>query len=253
MKKVCLLIAAMSFVTVFAEDVSASDDMDGVAPSSSMYSTGGDRDGMYVGAVVGLGLPSALDDKKAKTVVSNTDSDDIESKVSLDNGAQYGLAFGIKMGCLRYEAEIGYSNFDVDKYTTNDSTAFRAAATVTATKDISDFSVTTYMVNAHYDIPVGDVVVPHIGVGIGGATVKLDANNATFNTTDGSTNSVTKFAYQAIVGVDMPFDSANVGIHYRYQGVGSHNYRLDTTATRFHRLSSSFSQGTVGLNFSYHL
>ena len=216
--------------------------------AASVFAAGSDS--MYVAGSGHINMTGDMHDSSAIAVTGTTDGAESDTKINFKSGYNIGLALGYRMGDIAVEAEVSKFASDADKATVGDTT-FRTGAKDANTKDISELSGFMFMVNAHYAFPgLTESVVPRIGAGMGMTSATLNADNASFNEKS-SDDAHTKFAFQAIIGVDMPFDAATVGLEYRYLAMGSNDYTLDSTATVSQKFNSSVAHNMIGLHVAY--
>jgi opacity protein-like surface antigen len=205
---------------------------------------------MYVAGNVHMNMSGDMHDSSAVIVTSGKDGVEKDTKINFKSGYNAGLALGYRMGDLSFEGEVSKFSSKVDKVETEDS-AFRASPADKNTKDISELAGFMFMANAHYSFSgLTESVVPRLGAGIGMTHATLNADNASFND-KGSDDAHTKFAFQVIAGIDMPFDAASVGLEYRYVHMGSNDYMLDSTKTVSQKFNSSVSHNMIGLHVAY--
>jgi opacity protein-like surface antigen len=216
--------------------------------AASTFAAGADS--MYV---AGSGHINMINDMHDKGAIGNGGVSRSDTRIKFKSGYNVGLALGYRMGDIAAEGEVSKFASNVDKATVEDTT-FRATPKDAITKDISELSGFMFMVNVHYAfselINLPESVVPRIGVGIGMTSATLNANNKSFNS-NGSDDSHSKFAYQAIVGVDMPFDAVTVGLEYRYMNMQGIPYMLDSTATVSQQFNSEAAHNMIGLHVAY--
>ncbi|NEX14872.1 MAG: porin family protein [Prosthecochloris sp.] len=148
-------------------------------------------------------------------VESDYDSRDYSIDVSLESGISLTGAVGCDMGDTRVEAEIGYQ--------TNDAVSAEILSDKKAKDDDSwdwggDVSLTTFMFNGYYDIPLMESGLElFLTAGVGGAFYSFDdvgdINDDSYRgTTNGST-----WAYQLGAGLALPVsDNLIVDARYRY-------------------------------------
>lgn len=88
---------------------------------------------------------------------------------------------------LRFELEIAYRE--------NDTDSLKVGGT-TLSSD-GDYSSTSYMANAYYDVATASRWTPYVGAGVGFSSVKLDSRSASLVVDDRDH----VFAYQGMLGV----------------------------------------------------
>ena len=129
---------------------------------------------------------------------------------SFNDGFNVGARAGYMMGPWRFEGEYSYRE--------NGSNATVVGARVNGT-----LSSSTLMFNTIYDFTLGWLVTPHLGLGLGGAT--LDGNFNAPSVGYRSKVSDVVFAYQAIAGVRyMVNPTLALDLDYRYRGTSGMNY-----------------------------
>lgn len=142
-----------------------------------------------------------------------TVAQDSDLKDSVAGTIEYDLSGGgnihagyVLSDYLRLELEGGYHSLEFDRI---------SASGVTNTDPSGSFKVTSIMANGYYDMPNSTSFTPYIGVGLGGAYLKLNRDTGLGNSED----SDNEFAYQAMVGVSyspktMPSTDWSIGYHY---------------------------------------
>jgi opacity protein-like surface antigen len=129
---------------------------------------------------------------------------------SFNDGFNVGARAGYMFGPWRFEGEYSYRE--------NGSNATVVGARVNGT-----LSSNTLMFNGIYDFQFGWPVTPHIGLGLGGAT--LDGNFNARSVGYRSRASDVVFAYQAIAGVRYLINpTIALDLDYRYRGTSGMNY-----------------------------
>lgn len=233
MKKLALVLAVSAASMAYAGDVDSTD-------------------GVYVCGHLHATMLGDMQDEKMKLFTGTTEqggTTDLNLEYSV--GFNAGLSVGYRMGDLGFEGEFSRFSSSIDKATVKPNTTFRTGAKDTNTKDIGDLTGYLFMANAHYGFHgLTDAVVPHVGVGVGLASFTLNADNKTFNA-KGDDSSHSKFAYQFILGADMPLDAVTVGVDYRYVGIGSNDYRIDQSATQHYVFKESAGQHMIGAHVKY--
>jgi len=151
-------------------------------------------------------------------IESDYDSRDSSIDVSLDSGVSLTGAVGCDMGDTRVEAEMGYQ--------TNDAVSAEIVRDYKPSKEKDDdswdwggdVSLTTFMFNGYYDIPLMESGLElFLTAGVGGAFYSFndvgDLNDDSYRgTTSGST-----WAYQLGAGLALPVsDNLVVDARYRY-------------------------------------
>jgi OmpA-OmpF porin, OOP family len=132
---------------------------------------------------------------------------------SFNDGFNVGARLGYKWGPWRFEGEYSYR-----ENTSN--------ATVVGSKINGTLSSNTLMFNGIYDFEMGWPVTPHIGMGLGGAS--LDGNFDALSVGYRSKTSDFVFAYQAIAGVRyMMTPNFALDLDYRYRGTADMTYKTD--------------------------
>ncbi len=210
--------------------------------------------GVYVAATLGASYMSDMQDSSAEKWTSGAvDSATTKTKLAFESGFNYGIAAGYRMDNMAFDVEISAFSNDLSDSVMDDAT-FRTSPTPknSDTHDIDAFSASLYMVNAHYTYPLSGFL-PRVGFGIGMANVEFDAKNKAYNTTDGTDDNSTLFAYQFIIGVDKAFGPANLGLEYKYAGLGSNDYIFDSTASVHQKFKASAGVGVLGLRVLYNI
>jgi opacity protein-like surface antigen len=136
-----------------------------------------------------------------------------------DNGWRFGGAFGYSFSSIfSIEGEASFLHQDFDSFSED-----------CCGNDFEldgDLSIITGMVNIVAGFPVGSVVRPYIGGGVGIAHVSMDDVGPFFGIhIDDDDNS---FAAQAFLGLDfMLFDNAAIGGRYRVLHIGDVEFEDD--------------------------
>lgn len=133
--------------------------------------------------------------------------------------AGYGVFVGYRMGDIRLEGEVFYTAAAV-------SNGFAQGALATANVNGTTRN-NAYMLNAYYDVPIGGVIKPYVGAGVGimtsrftgGATVATagtGGNPATI-TNESYDASKSGLAYQLKAGVAYALDAkTDLFFQFRY-------------------------------------
>jgi len=133
---------------------------------------------------------------------------------SFNDGFNVGARLGYQFGPLRLEGEYSFR-----ENTSN--------ATVLGSKVSGTLSSNTVMFNGIYDFSVGWPVTPHIGLGLGGASLDGNFNSPTLGYRSRTSDVV--FAYQAIAGVRYPMaPNLALDLDYRYRGTSDVNFTTNT-------------------------
>jgi opacity protein-like surface antigen len=135
-------------------------------------------------------------------------------RVGSDRAANYGLFVGYRMGDIRLEGEFfstGTSQLNLGVIEGD------PASTAALSSGIARSSA--YMVNAYYDIPLGNTIKPYVGAGVGLMTSSFIGSSVvnpgpTDETYDASRSGL---AYQLKAGFSYAMDSkTDVFLQYRY-------------------------------------
>jgi opacity protein-like surface antigen len=130
-----------------------------------------------------------------------------ELEVSVDSGYIIGGTVGRSIAPnLRAEAELAYSNYELDSYEYSGGGGG-------SLPDGFDLDITYLMGNLWYDVSgAGTSMTPYIGGGLGLAIVNLDFAGTAADTANG-------LAYQLGAGVQLPVGAGMADIGYRYKAV----------------------------------
>jgi OOP family OmpA-OmpF porin len=129
---------------------------------------------------------------------------------SFNGGFNVGARAGYQMGPWRFEGEYSYRQ--------NGSNLTRFGNRFNGTLDSNSF-----MANGIYDFNVGWTVTPHIGMGIGGASLNGNLNAPAIGYRSRTSDVV--FAYQAIAGIRYMINPALAfDLDYRYRGSADATY-----------------------------
>jgi len=205
-----------------------------VEESSGWYASihGGYKFGEEWDDDIGI-FSECFDEGTAKEVCISLDA---EASVDTDGGPRIGGAIGYQLnGMLAIEGELGWMRQDFDEATLESL----VLSVDTPTDDISvdlcdipgvdcptfglggDVSILTAMVNAILGFPVGGVIRPYVGVGVGAAWVNI--NDVTIDGVSGwrLDDSDTNLAVQAMAGVDVGLtENIALGVRGRVLHVG---------------------------------
>lgn len=177
----------------------------------------------YVSLGGGLSIPSNLTFPDESFTLGGTQYNLTDETASIKNTAVYRGAVGYKFSDYRVEAEIGYQDPNLDKFTgaINNNTSVSIPLS-------GDISVLSFMANAYFDdTNVIKGVVPYVMGGIGVAKVKTNSvtanaatiglTNYTFPTTTIATVDESVFAWQLGLGITIPLTKViNLDAGYRY-------------------------------------
>ena len=129
---------------------------------------------------------------------------------SFDGGFNVGARAGYQMGPWRFEGEYSFRE--------NTSNLTRFGSRFNGSLDTNSF-----MANGIYDFDLGWPVTPHIGMGIGGASLNGNLNSPVLGYRSKTSDVV--FAYQAIAGVRYMINPALAfDLDYRYRGMADATY-----------------------------
>jgi opacity protein-like surface antigen len=139
-----------------------------------------------------------------------------ELTVHTEDGWRVGGAIGHAFSSwLAVEGELGYMTQDFDSVVFDTAEGEFDGLEGEEFDVDGDTSIFTGMINAILGVPVGGVLRPYVGVGIGGAIVDIDAavTDLDFSLAD----SDTVFAAQAFAGVDLSItENLAIGGRVRY-------------------------------------
>jgi outer membrane protein OmpA-like peptidoglycan-associated protein len=129
---------------------------------------------------------------------------------SFDGGFNVGARAGYQMGPWRFEGEYSFRE--------NGSNFTRFGARLNGTVDTNSL-----MANAIYDFNIGWPLTPHIGMGIGGASLNGNLDGPVIGYRSKTSDVV--FAYQAIAGARYMFTpTLAFDLDYRYRGTSDATY-----------------------------
>ncbi len=233
MKKLALVLAVSAASMAYASDVDTTD-------------------GVYVCGHIHASMLGDMQDEKMSLFTGEKEQKGgTDLKIEYGTGFNFGASVGYRMGDIGLEGEFSRFSNSVDKVTVKPDTVFRTTAKDKGTKALGDLTGYLFMANAHYGFHgLTDAVVPHVGLGLGLASYTLNADNKSFNS-EKSDDSHTKFAYQFILGADMPLDAVTVGAEYRYVGIGSNDFRIEQSDTQHYVFKDSASQHMIGVHVKY--
>lgn len=133
-----------------------------------------------------------------------------ESDLGFAGAAALGTTFA---DMLRAEAELSYSNSDVDNFS--------------GTSASGETDMFGLMFNGYIDFRNDSKWTPYVGAGIGGAVVKADGYSPVSGSRISDSDHV--FAYQGIAGVTYEIDpQLGVFTEYRYVGTGDRDFWTDS-------------------------
>ncbi|MBI3453794.1 MAG: OmpA family protein [Rhodospirillales bacterium] len=179
--------------------------------------------GVYVGAAGGVNLLRDADVKGGA----------VNSKAEFNaGGAVLGtVGYGFGNG-LRLEGELGYRSNGIDK-----------AGGASGSGSMRAFSA---MGNVLYDIDTSSPFTPYIGVGLGGARVKMSDGRTFSGTTINDSDTV--FAYQGIAGVAYSVaPNIKLGLDYRYFATQDPKFTTNTGIG----VESEYRSHTIMIGFRY--
>ena len=123
---------------------------------------------------------------------------------SFDSGFNVGARAGYQWGPWRFEGEYSY------RANTSNATAFGSRVSGT-------LNTNSFMANGLYDFNIGWPLTPHIGFGIGAASLNGNFNSPIVGYRSRTSDAV--FAYQAIAGARyMITPNLALDVDYRYRG-----------------------------------
>jgi outer membrane autotransporter protein len=192
--------------------------------------------GMYVAAHGGVGF---LQD--ADTSVKNTGAPTINADLDADTGWLAGIAAG-------YQWPIGVAVEGELTYRRNELNSISLLGThLDLNGDEHSYAM---LANVYYRLNTRTRFTPYLGVGIGAASVTIDARAQGGGSFDDSDRVV---AYQAIAGVAYGLTPRlDLGIEYRY--FGTENPHLsDEQNGNTTELGSEYHMHNVIANLTYHL
>lgn len=202
-----------------------------------------DGRGVYFEADVGIASVSDTD------VRYYEDGEDLEGSVDLKNAITFGGAIGYDFGTIRTELAVGYSKNDIESLTIEAVNGTAVTLTPADGEEICDYleaegcsvsgNTISYdggrirqlsaMANLWIDIPVGGVIVPYVGGGLGVAGFETDGEGEA------------KFAWQLGGGVAVNLSSsAAITLNYRHREVSDTQIEYDA--------SSGFDVGKIRTN-----
>ncbi len=153
-----------------------------------------------------------------KTSITGTDpvtnqSFSLPINQSFNDGFNVGARLGYQWNAWRFEGEYSY------RANASNATAFGSSIN-------GDINTNSLMFNTIYDFNVGwGGLTPHIGMGIGGATLNGNFNSAALGYRSKTSDVV--FAYQAIAGVRYMFTpNLAFDLDYRYRGSSDVSYTI---------------------------
>lgn len=148
--------------------------------------------------------------------------------MSYDSGLAFNLAAGYDFGSIRAEAEYGYRNADVDKFSGSGG-SFSVSGV--------DATVSSYMFNGYVDLNPESTVKPFFGVGLGMLKGTFDDN--------GDKVDDTVPGYQLIAGVSIAATKqVAFDLSYRFQGATS-DFEKDGTKISYMNSSLWLASGLV--------
>jgi opacity protein-like surface antigen len=184
----------------------------------------------YVSVFGGWSLPDDVDVAFLGSYTSNS----FQASIDLEDGFMAGIVAGARFNhWLRADVELSGHWHDVDGdevFATSGSLAFSSLSLE------GDVNALFFLANLWIDVPVGEVIRPYIGGGIGMG--RLDANISTTGGDSIIDDADWGFAFQ--LGAGIAFDvTANmaVDVGYRFKGINAELEVADTDANyRSHNL-----------------
>ncbi len=213
------------------------------APQTLLAQDVADGTGFYIGADVGI---ASISDAE---IVYNDGADSAGGQIDTDSAASFGGVLGYDFGTVRTDLEIDYSRNKISALTIDTLNGTAVNLTAQDRADICDFlevdtcggSGNTFefdgsrvrqlsaMANLWLDLPIGSVITPYAGGGLGIAGFELDGEG------EG------KFAWQ--IGAGLAFNvspSAALSLDFRHRQVSSTEIEYDE--------SSGFELGKLETN-----
>ncbi len=189
--------------------------------------------GWYVSVFGGWSMPDDFDAAYASSTGSTAVTSDIS--VNIDNGFMAGLAVGAHFNeWLRGEVELSGHWHDADgaAAVTSITGLPTTPVTVVAAYGLDgDVDAVFLLANLWVDLPVGEVIRPYFGggVGIGRLSVDLSATPTTGPAFSAIDDDDWAFAYQLGAGIAVAF-TPNMAIDVGYRYTVINNAELETTA-----------------------
>ena len=198
-------------------------------------------DGWYASGNIGF---SSLTDSDVTDEVSGLGTG--KGEASFDSGHLFTASIGKSFGAMRFEAEISYSESDLDDITVTQIQAGGLSLTGSATAALGgDISSLGFMANGFYDFDTKSNWVPFLTAGIGLAKLNLDVTSvAGVATTYDESDTV--FAYQLGGGVGYKFTpKTSVDLQYRLIGTSDPTFDDGTDKVEAEALSHNFMIGVT--------
>ena len=171
---------------------------------------------------------------------------------NLDNGANFGLAFGQYQGKnLRTEFEYAFRHNDVDSIGLTTNTG--GALSLTSFGLAGDIKAHSGMANLvwQFSNPSGRFIRPYIGAGVGFVFIDVNATRAGQNIFVAGQDGNSSFAYQWFAGANAQLTS-EMDVFVEYRSFYADDLRLQTNLANVNGgagvLSSSFNYDTSNVN-----
>ena len=171
----------------------------------ALYPSSALANGPYIGVHAGLTVPSS-----SSFVHSISTLVIAQGAAELDNGYAIGGVAGYRFSKFRVEGELFYRNNDFG------SVGLTAPIPLSASAD-GQVSITSFLVNAYYDIELSEKIAPYIGLGVGYSwlSVDLKENLFDFHLIDNETDSCP--AGQFLIGTGISIaPQMMIDVGYRY-------------------------------------
>ena len=170
----------------------------------------------YLSLQGGWKFSEDLDDDLDATHGGTEPGNSAELSIETDDGWRIGGALGYRLNdWLAVEAEVGYMEQDFNSADFEEGEGEFDGLAGEEFDLGGDISILTGMINGLVGVPVGGLIRPYVGAGLGVAHINADASISELGFSLDDSDTV--FAAQAFAGVDVPItESVAIGGRVRY-------------------------------------
>lgn len=168
-----------------------------------------------------------LDDDLDATHGGTEPGNSAKISIDTDDGWRVGGALGYRFNdWLAVEGEVGYMDQDFDSAKFDEGEGEFDGLAGLKFDLHGDIEIVTGMINALVGVPVGDMIRPYVGGGLGVAYVDVNARISALGFSLDDSDTV--FAAQAFAGIDVPItENVAIGGRVRYLHVDNFDLKDD--------------------------